>query len=83
MPKRLAETQLTQDNADQYLDEEEDKEEVREVAAVLFGTLFFNLFPATPSLTEWSVLQSGPGGHEQENVSVRISCPLPILTQHP
>ena len=82
MPKRLAETQLTQDNADQYLDEEEDKEEVREVTAVLFGTLVY-LFPVPPSLTEWPVLQSGPGGHEQENVSVRISCPLPILTQHP
>ena len=36
MPKRLAETQLTQDNADQYLDEEEDKEEVREIDADLY-----------------------------------------------
>ena len=41
MPKRLAETQLTQDNADQYLEEEGDQEEVREVTSVLFETLFY------------------------------------------
>ena len=35
MPRRLAETQLTQDNADQYLKKEGDKDEVRELAAVL------------------------------------------------
>ena len=72
MPKRLAETQLTQDNADQYLNEEEDKEEVQEVTVVLFGTLLYR-FVAPLSFTEWSLLQSEPGSHKQKNVSVRIS----------
>ena len=38
MSKRLAESQLTQDNADQYLEEEGDTRKVGEVAAVFVGT---------------------------------------------
>ena len=73
--KGLAETQLTQDNADQYLNEVEDKEEVREVTVVLCGTPLYR-FVAPLSFTEWSLLQSESGSHKQENVSVHIPYPL-------
>ena len=58
MSKRLAETQLTQDNADQYLEEEGDEDEVREFTAVLVGScMFLRVFPPL-YLTEWALHES-------------------------
>ena len=52
MSKRLAETeaetQLTQDNADRYLEEEGDEDEVREFTAVFVGSYMF--LPVLPPL---------------------------------
>ena len=71
MPKRLAETQLTQDNADQYLEEEGDQEEVREVTSVCLRHCFIAFLLLCPS-TERPFLQSEPGVHKQENVRERL-----------
>ena len=58
MSKRLAETQLTQDNADQYLEEERDEDEVREVTAVFVGSYMFHLVLPPLYLTEWALHES-------------------------
>ena len=62
MPKRLAETQLTQDNADQYLDEKGDEDEVREFATVFVGYVLHRVLSSV-YLTDWTLHESKSRGH--------------------
>ena len=58
MSKRLAETQLTQDNADRYLEEEGDEDEVREFTAVFVGSYMFLRVLPPLYLTKWALHES-------------------------
>ena len=63
MPKRVAKTQFTQDNADQYLEEEGDKDEVREFTAVFVGSYMYHRVLPSLYLTEWALHESKSRRH--------------------